>query len=83
MSVFIWNSPDPRRMLKEASHDEVMTARMTPKAECQLCGERFLDGERVMGWQAPGGGILAHARCVGEVARGLIKDVGECLRDVQ
>lgn len=77
MTVFIWTAKpsDPN----DADSDAFNTFWFAPVATCLLCGEPMQHGERVMAWRADGD-LLLHADCVKANARGLLKDIAECLQ---
>lgn len=77
MTVFTWTgkSSDPN----DADSDEFNTFWFAPVASCLLCGEPMQHGQKVMAWRAHGDLVL-HAECVKDNARGLMKDIAECLQ---
>lgn len=76
MSVFIW-SPTPAEV--DRASDEFQTSWYCDAPACIFCGELLERGQRVLAWQAKRT-FHAHAVCVKENARGLMKDIAECLR---
>ena len=77
MSVFTWTPKpiDPDTLPK----DEWQTTWYISPPSCLFCGNYLLPGQRVFAWQ--GHRVFhAHAACVKDNARGLMKDIGECLR---
>lgn len=77
MSVFVWSPTnlDPNR----APSDEFQTSWYCDAPACIFCGERLERGQRVLAWQAQRT-FHAHVDCVKPAARGLMKDIAECLR---
>lgn len=77
MTVFVWKPAitNPDAM----AQDEFRTAWAMQTPCCVFCGEALEAGQRVMHWQAESN-ILAHAECVKQAARGLLKDIAECMR---
>lgn len=80
MTVFVWEQL--RQDYGALSRNARSTAWAAPTPRCVFCDEHFADGQRVWHWHVDGGNrdIRAHAECVARSARGMIKDIGECLR---
>lgn len=77
MTVFTWTAKpsDPN----DADNDEFNTFWFTPHASCLFCGKPIDFGQRVMAWRADTD-LVFHADCVKDRARGLLKDIGNCLQ---
>lgn len=78
MTVFTW---DEQPYIADRSESaRFQTEWMRPVPTCPLCDERFQRGQRVMGFKTASNGVLFHAECMKQHARGFMKDIAECLR---
>lgn len=79
MTVFTWTPrevPDPQQTWSD-KHSTFWAEQLT---RCVFCDCHLERGQRVWSWDTPRDAIIAHADCVKQHARGIIKDFDECLR---
>lgn len=82
MSVFKFTEQVNARSEDAPSQDSMFSAMLVTAGRCAICREHVEDGQRLMVWRVWQGGddLVFHADCVKPIARGLIKDIAECLR---